>query len=329
MNDLLKKMKNFFSPSERTRVAPMPSVQSPLLFPPVEKVAAQDPPSPPNDGPGRGSSDEMAPESGTLDLLAMGSPRSERSAEPEAAANASLAGGLALLEEAKSLVDANSLESALEVLGRVEAGTPQWAAAQFERALVLNRLSRLNEAIAAASEATGADSEQPAYFALLGNLLVRAGRAADAEGPLSRAVALGTSDLWAYINMGYMLAGSQRPEEAIEVIRCGLEVLPDDPHLTANLGRFLFEAQQVEAADAVLAQAAERADATAMAHGFRAPVLRALGDVEGAVESLRKAVALQPDHAVWRRELGRMEDEAPRRAKSSPMATPATQARAE
>lgn len=243
----------------------------------------------------------------------------------EAPSSAAVPDRAAQIEEAQRLVEQNRLAEALEVLGGVEAESPDWPLAQYRRAGILAGLSRVDEALAAVAEAITADGGKAEYLALQGTLCLRSGRSALAEIPLQRAAELGSEDRWTYLNLSYLLHGQKRHDEAVAAIRQGLSVMPDDPALVAHLGRFLLAAGHVDEADRVLAAAAQTHAGTPQVHVFRSWVLRERGDLAGVAAALSRAIELDGSKAEWHAYLARVLVQQGRYAEAAQAAAQAAQ----
>lgn len=211
-----------------------------------------------------------------------------------------------VLDQAQELFRARRLDESLAMLERIEAGSPAFAQAQYVRATVLVAQSRLEDALDAVSKA--AETREDAVFlAFRGWLLVRLGRGAHAEQPLTRAADLGSTDIWTYLNLGYLLHTQKRSAEAVAVMRRGLAIKPDEPVLAEHLGRFLMATGQASEAAEVLGRAAQAPTASATVHAYRSWALRACGDLSRAADSLRMAIELDDSRLEWKRQLSALE----------------------
>lgn len=206
---------------------------------------------------------------------------------------------VSIVDKAEQLVRGGQLEAALLVLDEVELGTAQHAAAEHLRARILLRQSRFDGALAAVEAAIAGAGERAEFVALRANVLLQAGRRAEAEFDLRRAAELGSDDSWTYLNLAYLSHEQGRHADAVDVIRMGLELCPQDPSLAAHLGRFLLAADRLDEADTALAAAALTHASTPSVHLFRSWVLRARGDVEGAAACMRRLIELDSSKADW------------------------------
>ena len=104
----------------------------------------------------------------------------------------------------------------------------------------------------------------------------------------------------AFLRRGNQALVAERPGDAANEFRRGLEVDPDHLELRLNLG--LAQIRDARPADALetFQEAANRHPEEARAHHDLGNALRAAGRVPEAAESLRRATDLQPDYAsAW------------------------------
>ena len=163
------------------------------------------------------------------------------------------------------------LALALQDLGEYEQALSLWQQAEglglasieilMGQGRCLEQLGRDQEGIALAERACAADPTRAEAFRLLGFLHWRGGRYGQAEGPWRRALELEPDNPLNLINVGGVLNGLNRLDEAIELHRQVVQLVPEQMLSRINL----------------------------------AISLRRLGDFTGAVATLNEALALQPD----------------------------------
>ena len=168
------------------------------------------------------------------------------------------------------------LAMALQNLGEYEQALSLWQQAEglglasieilMAQGRCLEQLGRDQEGIALAERACAAHPARAEAFRLLGFLHWRGGRYGQAEGPWRQALALEPDNPLNLINVGGVLNGLNRLDEAIELHRQVVQLAPEQILSRINL----------------------------------AISLRRLGDFTGAVATLNEALALQPDHPELR-----------------------------
>jgi tetratricopeptide (TPR) repeat protein len=142
------------------------------------------------------------------------------------------------------------MEVAAEHFGRISAGEPRYADAQFALGVVSEERGRAEEAIAR-YEAAAKQLDRPDLRARLGVLYCRAGRHAEAARklePLAQAGAVGDAVLF---YLGRALVSLERPAEAAEVWSRLLERHPQDEKLAGELAgaRYLVGEQHARKQD--------------------------------------------------------------------------------
>ncbi len=104
----------------------------------------------------------------------------------------------------------------------------------------------------------------------------------------------------AALNLGTLLQGSRRAEEAVSVYRDALAVHAESVQLLNNLGNALYGLQRFEEALASYDAAAHHQSDYPEAWNNRGVVLKTLGRLEEAAESFVKALRCKPDYAeAW------------------------------
>ena len=148
---------------------------------------------------------------------------------------------VARLNQGRALLALDRGAEAAEAFGAAIAARPGFVEARLGRARALGRAGRLDEAVGEAREVAAdvAGTGTPDALALLGGLLVEAGRSAEAEEPLRRALASRPDDARILADLGACLLFEGREEEASAVWRRaeGLpDLLPRRAALARNLG---------------------------------------------------------------------------------------------
>ncbi|HYF05982.1 MAG TPA: tetratricopeptide repeat protein [Acetobacteraceae bacterium] len=215
----------------------------------------------------------------------------------------------ALLLAADALMDERQEEAALAVLMQVEAGDPLAPVAAMRRAIALDRLDRVEEAIAELQRlwASHPRSSQPA--GRLGDILRGRSRWAEAAAAYDEAVArLGApvaADWSLFYSRGIALERDGRWPQAEADFRRALELSPEQPYVLnylaytwVEMGQNLAEARaMLERAVALRPNDGNIVDSLGWA-------LFKLGDIEGAIRWLEQAVELEPRSSVINDHLG-------------------------
>ena len=179
---------------------------------------------------------------------------------------------------------------------------PHRAQLHHNLALALQAQARLDDALAAAQQATALHRANPAYWLLTARLLVaKGGRLEEAERAVRQACALAPRDTDARIELGMLLFGSGRKTEAEAAFRVAVENDPASVSALYNLGAVLRARGDASRAETMLRRAVAADPGHADAWNALGACLRGLGRFEEAAASFRKALALRPGFAsAWR-----------------------------
>ncbi|NRQ36974.1 tetratricopeptide repeat protein [Nonomuraea sp. NN258] len=256
--------------------------------------------------------------------------------------------GLALVElrEGDPMAALGLVESAMELAAELGDRHPLHRMVLLaNRGQLLAALGRTKEALDDYAAAIAIDPLFPDYYLERGNLHYRLGRHDDALADYERALRVGPplpeayynrselrtvrgdvdgalADLGhvieldpayldAYINRAGLLAALERDEEARADVTAGLALAPGSPYLLAILGQLDTAAGNHAEARRALDLAVDYAPGLAAAWGNRGVLRFTVGDVEGAVADLTRAIELDPqpdlhaNRAVALRALGR------------------------
>lgn len=205
-------------------------------------------------------------------------------------------------KRARLLADAGQPGEALRVLERLareDGDDANWSAdalALLARLRVLQRDSA--NALEPAERALAKDGEctEAAYWRA--RALVALGWYGEAEESLREWAPRRPGDPRWPRWLGIALRAGEKLEEAEATLRAALQAFPDDFDLQSELLITLFERGDVDAARARLADLQERHPRHAGAIAAMSAVLYSEGDIQGAVEHARRAIAMEPDHAV-------------------------------
>ncbi|MBN1399456.1 MAG: tetratricopeptide repeat protein [Anaerolineae bacterium] len=177
----------------------------------------------------------------------------------------------ALVENAKSALDRNDYDGAIEGLGQVVRAAPERAEAHF----------------------------------LLGNAYAKKGQHDQAVEAYQKAIELDADYVDAHSNLGFVYYQQQRLPEAEAAFRKALALEPNDAEIHYNLGGVLAAKNQYDAAltEFLTAQSLD-ASLPEVYLGLGSVYLR-LGRNAEATEALRRYLSLSSD-PTWRSEAERM-----------------------
>lgn len=207
--------------------------------------------------------------------------------------------GLALSEQ-----DAEASMAAFREVLRIQ---PRHALAEFNLALVLKRTDRMAEAIDRFERALAIEDRAETYYQL-GVLHWQQGDSRRAAAALRAAIARDPRAADAYYTLGAVLAGRGEPEEAARALRQSIAIRPDVPGAHYTLARVLGRTGDPEASRA-LAEAERlarrrRLEQEAVVRTAVGSRRLASGDLAGALEELRRAIAACEDYAPAHYQLG-------------------------
>jgi tetratricopeptide (TPR) repeat protein len=192
---------------------------------------------------------------------------------------------------------ADRLEEALAAADRAVELEPEYRFPHVVKGEVLTQLGRLTEALPALDRALELDPGDAFTLADRGDVLRRLGRWDDALGALDKALELKPDYPFAYLCRSGVLIALQRPNDALVALDRAIELKPSDAYAQMRRAKVL---RLLDRPDEALA-AAERAlglgpspDLEADALVVRADALRGRGKWQEALESLDRAVKLQP-----------------------------------
>jgi tetratricopeptide (TPR) repeat protein len=199
--------------------------------------------------------------------------------------------------------------ASMAALRQVVAARPDHALAHYNLALLLKRVDRIDEAVAAAERAVAIDGRPEAHL-LLGTLLAQRGdpdRALRSFDAATRADAR-FADAW--IQRAMVLRGRGDLAGAAEALRRAIAIRPGSWHASAALATVLAAAGDPGAARAASAEAerlrdAERQERAAVTMTTVGIARLDGGDLAGALERFSRATAEAPAYAPAHYHLGR------------------------
>lgn len=143
--------------------------------------------------------------------------------------------------------------------------------------------------------------DHPALLAALGGIRLQTGNATEAVGLLARAAKAAPGDARIQADYGAALLAAGQAERAESVLRGALAQCGPDENLSFNLARCLQAQGNAQAALAALDKVGALGDDVCK---LRGDLLRALGDVQGAIAAYCEALRLAPKNAVYLNDLG-------------------------
>ena len=184
------------------------------------------------------------------------------------------------------------------------AADPRVAQAQFLRGVQALRSGQIPTAIPMLLGAIRADDTHFDAHHALGVALMQAGQFADAEQVLLRAAALRPGSAASHADLGAAYDRQNLPEQAIQAYRKAVELKPNLGAVQYRLGElYVLYSRAAEAAECFERAADTRRNTTdGRLYHSDAQLLR--GDIAGAEQWARKAVAIEPASAAANGTLG-------------------------
>lgn len=215
----------------------------------------------------------------------------------------------ALLMAADALGDERQEEAALAMLGQVDAADPLAPVAALRRAVILDRMDRLDDATAELRRLADAYPRAAQPLARLGDILRGRTRWTDAIRAYDEAVGrLGTqvpADWSLFYARGIANERAGRWPTAEADFRRALELSPEQPYVLNYLGyTWVEQGQNLAEARAMLERAVELRPADGNIADSLGWALYKLGDMPGAIRWLERAVELEPRSSVINDHLG-------------------------
>lgn len=211
------------------------------------------------------------------------------SLDPTSARHAAIG---AALDQAHGRYDA-----ALAGWDRAVERDPALLLARHNRALLLEHLGRIDEAVADLEIAAGLPGADAEVRADLGRVLWRTGRLDEALAALDRALVSAPRSAAAHNDRGLVLRALGRTEEALAAFAAA--VASDPVYLPARLNQaeFLVRQRRFEEAVAATDEALAAGARSAELLYWRGCALRGVGRCEDALTALEEAVEIDPEHA--------------------------------
>ena len=187
-------------------------------------------------------------------------------------------------------------DGAAEALAReLQALLPSHPLPPMVLGAVLKRGGRTAEALAPQQRAVELLPDRAELQGNLGNTLRALGRADEAEACYRRALAVDPQHVDTLYNLGQLLAAADRRDEAEAAYRAALAVRPDFAEAHYRLGVVLDDGGRALAAEACYRKALALDPALAAAADSLGGVLLATGRAEEALACCRQAASARPD----------------------------------
>lgn len=215
----------------------------------------------------------------------------------------------ALLMTSDMLADERHPDTALATLDTIPAGDPLAAVVALRRAVLLDRLDRTPEAVAALQSLSSALPENPQPSARLGDILRARNRFPDAVVAYDIAVARvpnpGPADWPLFYARGIAQERAGQWQRAEADFQRALTLSPEQPYVLNYLGyTWVEQGQNLAEARRMLERAAELRPQDGNIADSLGWALFKIGDLPGAVRWLEKAVELESRNSVINDHLG-------------------------
>jgi len=239
----------------------------------------------------------------------------QQSAERVAEAEALRLGGhyeAALLELEQAIAENPALTDAHLTMGEIYSelgdhaqaeesyGTaarlaPANFSAQFNHGLALQLLNRLGEAVRAYLRALAVEPADPRANLNLATAYLQLGEPQQALPYAQRAVRYDADNGAAHVNLGAILSATGRHAEAVRAYEAAAERMDPTVPLLLNLAEALGKSGRYDEMINTL-EAANRVEVSSLAYERIGSARFRLGDYDGALESFRTAVVVDPTH---------------------------------
>ena len=153
---------------------------------------------------------------------------------------------------------------------------------------------KLYQALQAYAASLQVNADRPEAMTQLGFYYSVLGRFREAEKAYQQAIKLDQRFGAAYVNLADLLARQNQEVQALDVLKQGLTVLPEDSDLHHALGLSLVRARRYEEAMPALAKAAKLAPQNARYAYVYAVALQSTGNVKQAINVLERALQQHP-----------------------------------
>ena len=211
-------------------------------------------------------------------------------------------------ELGKGLAAAGDDEQAIPVFQHVLNLKPNFTAASYQLALVLQRTNRVQEAIPLLRNVISAEPNNAEAMTNLGMALSQAQLAKDAAPVLQRSIALAPESVTAHQDLAAAYVQLSQFGDAVDQLHAALKLAPDQPQLHYNLGLALK--MQDDAVHAIPElETAQRLDPSAPEAPYLLGVLyMQTGRYDDAAREMNTSLKIHPDNGDGWATLGSVYD---------------------
>lgn len=199
--------------------------------------------------------------------------------------------------------DSGRLDDAIAAYSEAIRLFPGVTAARGGLGAVYLKQGRLDEAAAQLSEAVRLNPNSAEDHISLGIAYKQLGRAGDALAQFSEAIKLEPDSADAHYNLGTLYAGGGQCDEAQAQFALALRLEPDHAQTHYNLGLCLASQGKMSEAAAEFTKAIQLKPGYGNAHNNLGSALASMGKIDEAVAHFREAVRLMPESEEARRNL--------------------------
>lgn len=178
---------------------------------------------------------------------------------------------------------------------------------KLQRCQQLIRAGDLAQAEAECQNVLSSAPEHAGALNLLGCIRYHGQQPEEAERAYRRALALAPDCVTLHMNLGRMLAATERTAAAIACFRDALELSPDSVEARLSLAQATLQCGDADEAETLLRHALELAPGRADAHRTLGITLLAAGRPHEALLAFEQALRLRPDDAEALDRLGRVQ----------------------
>lgn len=182
-------------------------------------------------------------------------------------------------------------EEALQAFDKAAELEPGNAAAQYNRGILLDRLDRPEEALAAYDLTTRLEPDWAEVHSNRADLLSRLDRPEEALAALDRAIELEPNDPWLHVERATALERARRPGDALTAYDNAVGLDPDNPSLHFNKGQLLFALCRFHDAQAELEEVTRLRPSDILGAAVLLAAIAWPDDQDQAREHLRAALA--------------------------------------
>jgi tetratricopeptide (TPR) repeat protein len=206
------------------------------------------------------------------------------------------------LELARTLIEMERYEEALDPLREVARLQPGFWAVQVHLGTALMAIGRTEEAMAAYHEAMRLEPKRPFIHFQLGHDLAKRGKIDEAIAVLREAARIYPLDTNCHNELGKIFIDVKKDFDAAAAeIREVMRINPDEPNVRSNLGVILFKSGKKEQGLAECREAARLRPEWGIARFTYGSILFESGqDDEAALVELEAAVKLKPDADTYK-----------------------------